>query len=199
MSFSTRREGKKNRLLGDYPKFMKVALAAVCTTSALTLNCGTSAMMLTRASSRIMLKNRSLLSSMKMMTNSSKGRDQRRKRNVLALDFDGVVCASSVESSFSSIVAAEKFWPGVCKIMVSNSEIDEIDSSSTISSYSSISTEGKNSRFCRIRAAVNELRPIVETGFENMLLVRALYEELQSTGKLIFQLMFLLKTDRLSL
>jgi hypothetical protein len=182
MSISTRREGKRSRLIGDYPKFMKVALAAVCTTSALTLNCGTSAMILSRASCRSMIKNRSLLSSMKMMTNSNKGRDQRKKRNVLALDFDGVVCASSVESSFSSIVAAEKFWPGVCKIMVSNSEIDEIDSSSTISSYSSISTEGKNSRFCRIRAAVNELRPIVETGFENMLLVRALNEELQSTG-----------------
>lgn len=121
-----------------------------------------------------------------MMTNSNKGQNQRKKRNVLALDFDGVVCASSVESSFSSIVAAEKLWPGVCKIMVSNSEIDEIDSSSTISSYSSISTEGKNSRFCRIRAAVNELRPIVETGFENMLLVRALNEELESTGSLLF-------------
>ena len=30
---------------------------------------------------------------------------------ILALDFDGVICASSTESSVSSILAAKKKWP----------------------------------------------------------------------------------------
>ena len=96
------------------------------------------------------------------------------RRNILALDFDGVVCASSVESSFSSILAAQNFWPGACQIMKVRDPL---------SSYSAIDLEAKDSAFCKVRSAVNELRPIVETGFENMLLVRAIYEEIQLTGE----------------
>jgi hypothetical protein len=36
--------------------------------------------------------------------------------DLLALDFDGVLCASSGESSYSSIIAARNFWPRVCTI-----------------------------------------------------------------------------------
>ena len=95
------------------------------------------------------------------------------RRNILALDFDGVVCASSVESSFSSIIAAEKFWPEACRIMKTRD---------VKSSYSPIETEAQDSTFRMVRSAVNELRPIVETGFENMLLVRAILEEIKLTG-----------------
>ena len=42
----------------------------------------------------------------------------RDKKNIIALDFDGVICASSGESSFSSIVAAKKYWPDVCDIQM---------------------------------------------------------------------------------
>ena len=160
-------------------------MVAICTTSALTLNGQNNGVLFAKNNSvkkSASSKSRSLFSSIKTMV-SGKSKDSPRPKNVLALDYDGVVCASSVESSFSSIIAAEKFWPGICEISVITGEVvDDIDSSSTISSYSSLTTEGKNSLFCRVRAAVNELRPIVETGFENMLLVRTILEEVKSTG-----------------
>ena len=95
------------------------------------------------------------------------------RRNILALDFDGVVCASSVESSFSSIIAAENFWPEACQILKARD---------AKSSYSPIETEAHDSTFRMVRSAVDKLRPIVETGFENMLLVRAILEEIRLTG-----------------
>lgn len=98
------------------------------------------------------------------------------KNIILALDFDGVVCASSSESSFSSIVAAQRFWPTVC------GNIMQVPSSPGGSSYASLTTERSDTPFSKIRAAVNELRPIIETGYENMLIVRALYEDYQRTG-----------------
>ena len=86
-----------------------------------------------------------------------------RKNEVLALDFDGVVCASSGESSYTSILAACDFWPRDIAIV-------------------------PNSRpFLQIKDAVHALRPIVETGYENMLLVRLLYhrlnEKIDATGR----------------
>lgn len=116
---------------------------------------------------------RSLATPSKLMMSSQINHNDVTRRNILALDFDGVVCASSVESSFSSIVAAESFWPETCKI---------IKAKDPKSTYSTIDLEDKSSLFCKIRLAVNELRPIVETGFENMLLVRAIFEEYQQTG-----------------
>lgn len=98
-------------------------------------------------------------------------------KNLLALDFDGVVCASSSESSFSSIVAAQRFWPTVCGDIIQASA-----GAPSSSSYAPLVTEGPGTPFAQIRAAVDELRPIVETGYENMLLVRALHEELRVTG-----------------
>ena len=69
-------------------------------------------------------------------------------KNVLALDFDGVICASSTESSVSSIVAAKKIWP--TKVVdLSNKYEFEI-----------------------IKNIVSDVRPIIETGYENILVVR---------------------------
>lgn len=187
MSVATGREGR-SALLIEYPKLLKIAIVAICTTSALSLNCRDPKTFITKTSAAIgkktVDKSKTLFRSMKMMTAGSKGRELQFKKDILALDFDGVVCASSVESSFSSIVAAEKFWPSDCKIMVTPGLVDEIDSSSTMSSYSSLETEAEDSNFCRIRSAINQLRPIVETGFENMLLVRVVFEELRSTGSI---------------
>ena len=73
-------------------------------------------------------------------------------RSVLALDFDGVVCDSSGESSISAWIASEKYWPDA---------------------YSS--TEAK-SRRQDVIDQTSAVRPIVETGYENMLLSRALLE-----------------------
>lgn len=112
-----------------------------------------------------------------MMTTQN---DNKLLPEILALDFDGVICASSIESSFSSIIAAQKFWPSICKVV----SYDSSKGSNKLlnSSYSPLHTEGEESYFCRIRKALNILRPIVETGFENMLLVRLLHEELHKTG-----------------
>lgn len=77
------------------------------------------------------------------------------KRPILALDFDGVVCASSTESSYTAIVGVESYWPHI--------KVDD-----------SIRTE--------LRDAISILRPVVETGFENMLLCRVLIEQYEQNG-----------------
>lgn len=74
--------------------------------------------------------------------------------DILALDFDGVVCASSPESSYSSIVAAKQVWPS----SFTNVEIADP------TSYSSL------------QEVIMYLRPIIETGYENMLIARYLHE-----------------------
>lgn len=78
---------------------------------------------------------------------------------MLALDFDGVICASSGESSYTSILAACNFWPNDVSIPIDSKE------------------------FNLIKDGVHQLRPIVETGYENMLLVRLLYNELKKDAK----------------
>jgi hypothetical protein len=84
-------------------------------------------------------------------TNVNKMITGENKKDVLALDFDGVVCASSGESSVSSIRATRHVWQIPPKDCPSNLE-------------------------AMIQKIVNDVRPIVETGFENMLLVRYIYE-----------------------
>lgn len=79
------------------------------------------------------------------------------KKEMLCLDFDGVLCASAGESSFSSIIAARDMWPEDCTI-----------------DYSF--------EFNKVRQYVSELRPIIETGYENMLLVRYLLEDIRVNG-----------------
>lgn len=74
--------------------------------------------------------------------------------NILALDFDGVICASSPESSHSAIVAAKEVWPR---------SFESIDMNNS-ATYLSLQEE------------IMYLRPIIETGYENMLIARYLHE-----------------------
>jgi phosphoglycolate phosphatase-like HAD superfamily hydrolase len=80
------------------------------------------------------------------------------KKEILALDFDGVLCKSDGESSYSSIIAAREQWPEECTI-----------------SYSF--------EFNRVRQYISQLRPIIETGYENMVLVRYILELLRVEGE----------------
>ena len=70
---------------------------------------------------------------------------------VLALDFDGVVCDSEPESSISGWKHGVELWPDV------------------------FSDETQRDR---VLAGLKKVRPVVETGFENTILARALLEEL---------------------
>ena len=76
---------------------------------------------------------------------------------ILALDFDGVVCASSPESSYSSIIAARSHWKDFN--VIENSEEEN-----------------------KIKQAIMDLRPIVEAGYENMLLARLCLQELNNNN-----------------
>lgn len=89
---------------------------------------------------------------------SSKQRPTIKSPNVLALDFDGVVCASSDESSISSIYASNNEWPSLCFVPK-----DSMD-------------------FQLFKSIINAVRPIVETGFENVLLVRYIYEHYHASA-----------------
>ncbi len=81
-------------------------------------------------------------------------------KQLLALDFDGVICASSEESSFSSIIAAKSVWPEI---------------------FTSLNKESKD--FKILQKSIKMLRPVIETGYENMLIARYLYENnLFTTG-----------------
>ncbi|XP_027349086.1 uncharacterized protein LOC113860776 isoform X5 [Abrus precatorius] len=68
-----------------------------------------------------------------------------------ALDFDGIICDSCGESSLSALKAAKVRWPGL---------FDGVDSA----------TEDW------IVDQMHTVRPVVETGYENVLLVRLLLE-----------------------
>ncbi|XP_059456967.1 uncharacterized protein LOC132186875 isoform X2 [Corylus avellana] len=71
--------------------------------------------------------------------------------DLYALDFDGVLCDSCGESSRSAVKAAKVRWPAL---------FDGVDST----------TEGW------IVDQMYIVRPVVETGYENLLLVRLLLE-----------------------
>lgn len=71
--------------------------------------------------------------------------------NVLCLDFDGVLCASSEESSYSAVVSSMRFWP---------------------STFQHIQEQDK----AQIQKSIQYLRPVIETGYENMLMARYLFE-----------------------
>lgn len=85
-------------------------------------------------------------------------------KHILALDFDGVICASAMETAMSSVIAAEKHWKD-------DKENPMIRVSNNMELFEDITN------------AMIKLRPIIETGYENMLLVRLLLEEIQATGR----------------
>eukprot|EP00892_Ulva_mutabilis_P000803 jgi/Ulvmu1/10723/UM068_0008.1 len=73
-------------------------------------------------------------------------------KHLLALDFDGVVCDSCGESALSAWRAAEGLWPEMFK------------------------AEGVQDQKDGIMEKMRAVRPVVETGFENIIQVRALLE-----------------------
>jgi FMN phosphatase YigB (HAD superfamily) len=85
--------------------------------------------------------------------------------SVLALDFDGVVCDSSGESSISAWVASLKYWGG----------------SEEIYGKAVVLEERKES----VIEETSAVRPIVETGYENLLLSRALLEKKATVEQII--------------
>lgn len=73
-------------------------------------------------------------------------------QRLVALDFDGVICDSVGESSLSAIKAAKKLWPQIFDTPAAEARKDEL-------------VEG-----------MRGVRPVVETGYENIVQIRALYE-----------------------
>ncbi len=71
-------------------------------------------------------------------------------RAVLLLDFDGVICDSSGESSVSAWNASARFWPEAYR--------------------------NRDAQRDAVVASTSAVRPVVETGYENMLQSRALLE-----------------------
>ncbi|KIZ05430.1 hypothetical protein MNEG_2528 [Monoraphidium neglectum] len=71
---------------------------------------------------------------------------------VIALDFDGVVCDSVGESSLSAFKAAAIYWPDI---------------------FATPEAEAQKPRLVEQMRAV---RPVVETGYENVVQIRCLYE-----------------------
>lgn len=71
--------------------------------------------------------------------------------DLYALDFDGVLCDSCGESSLSAVKAAKVRWPGLFNGVDSSTEEWIVDQ-------------------------MHIVRPVVETGYENVLLVRLLLE-----------------------
>lgn len=84
----------------------------------------------------------------------------KRDSSFLALDFDGVICASSEESSHSAIIAAKNFWP----LSFQNIDMNIVET------------------FQNLQHEIMYLRPIIETGYENMLIARYLNEN-EAQGK----------------
>lgn len=74
------------------------------------------------------------------------------KKRVVALDFDGVVCDSVGESSLSAFRAAAIQWPEV------------------------FATEAAEAAKPRLVEQMRAVRPVVETGYENIVQIRCLYE-----------------------
>ncbi len=87
------------------------------------------------------------------------------KKSYLALDFDGVICASSSESSVTALIAAEEHWGR--RVM----QCDDVEAA-------------------EVTAALVKLRPIIETGYENMLLARLLLEEYRKYKKVDVDTLF---------
>jgi len=73
-------------------------------------------------------------------------------RRLIALDFDGVVCDSVGESSLSAFRAAAKLWPDV------------------------FGTPAAEARKGELVEKMRAVRPVVETGYENIVQIRALLE-----------------------
>jgi len=72
---------------------------------------------------------------------------------VYALDFDGVICDSCGESAQAAFLAAKKVWP----------EILDVPRWTEMPTW--------------MEKKMRELRPVIETGYENVMLIRLLVQE----------------------
>ena len=88
------------------------------------------------------------------------------RQPVYALDFDGVICDSCGESSAAAWIAAVQQWPA---------------------HFEGATTEQR----AVVMEQMRVVRPVVETGFENVLLVRLLLDALRkgTSEKIIEQIM----------
>ncbi|DBA77981.1 TPA: hypothetical protein ACH3X1_009137 [Trebouxia sp. C0004] len=86
----------------------------------------------------------------------SHGHAANRKKVVWALDFDGVVCNSVGESSETAWKAAEQHWPDVFK------------------------SEQARAKKDTVLRDMQVVRPVIETGYENLIQVRCLLEGVAS-------------------
>lgn len=77
--------------------------------------------------------------------------------DIIALDFDGVICASASESSVSAIAAAKQLWPNELSFALQSDDYE-----------------------C-LRKMLIRARPSIETGYENVLLSRYFWKCLSST------------------
>ena len=80
------------------------------------------------------------------------------QNHLWALDFDGVLCDTEPESSMSGWRAAARYWP---ELFAAATPEDEED----------------------VLGKMAKLRPIVETGYENMILARLMFEELAASRR----------------
>lgn len=83
-----------------------------------------------------------------------------KRRHVWALDFDGVLCDSCGESSLSAWRAAVTLWPSI------------------------FDTDTARQSKADIMEKMRAVRPVVETGYENIVQVRALLEGVE-TGAML--------------
>eukprot|EP01040_Poterioochromonas_malhamensis_P017476 gene17476-20098_t len=74
-------------------------------------------------------------------------------KHIIALDFDGVICASAEESSASAIRTAQKIWPTVMKSTTENKE-----------------------QYHQLLHLLQQVRPVVEVGYDGVLLSRYIYD-----------------------
>lgn len=76
-------------------------------------------------------------------------------RRVIALDFDGVTCDSVGESSLSGLKAAARVWPDI------------------------FNTQAVEARKAELVEKMRAVRPVIETGYENIVQVRCLFEGME--------------------
>jgi phosphoglycolate phosphatase-like HAD superfamily hydrolase len=75
---------------------------------------------------------------------------------IYALDFDGCICDSVAESAVSAVRALRKVWPGPALATLTADAVEHTPA--------------------WLLTAIRAVRPVVETGYENVLLARALVE-----------------------
>jgi phosphoglycolate phosphatase-like HAD superfamily hydrolase len=80
--------------------------------------------------------------------------NNRKNQTIYALDFDGVICDSAIETAVTGWKAAQKIWPNMPNITPSQRLINDF----------------------------RQIRPFLETGYEAILIMRLLYLDITVTS-----------------